>query len=906
MSGLQDSIPFSSVWLEWESAYCVCVRSICSYLVSWASSSMHLVILKVSISYRPKFVPLMAWQGRVPYFEVALYVFYLYLQSAAGIYAIKNWLWLPVEQWAYRAITTAAYNHIMGLSSGFHESKQSGELYKSIEQGSSVNDLLETMLFEVLPMLIDIFVAFTYLYYLFDAYMALIVGTTTVLYLWVSTYFTAMQSDSRRRQMGISRKESQVLYDSMGNWRTVSYFNRIPYEQQRYASVVTLHMQSQRKSWILHYVSWAAESVVLDFGLAGACFLAAYQVASGIQSVGSFVTLFTYWGQLSGEFRCYQTLLNAFAEAIEGPLMFFSQAHVRLMAKLIDAEQLLQVFQTKPSVAEKKGAKKLNLDKGDVEYSNVHFSYDGKKQILKDLSFHAAAGQTVALIGETGGGKSTILKLLFRFYDVTSGSITIDGQDIRDVTLESLRECIGVVPQDPSLFSDTIMNNVRYSRLDATENEVFDACKAAAIHDKITSFTNGYQSKVGEHGVTLSGGELQRVAIARAILKNSKMILLDEATSSVDTETERNIQEALAKLTSGRTTFVVAHRLSTIVNADLIIVIKDGQILERGTHDELFHAHGKYHDLWARQLFVAPEDTRKSDDSVIVNDLSSDLNIQDLLKAAKKIPHHHHEGSDQQHSVSAEESVGAKRPDKEDRPRKGFLGSFGKKVWKPEAPDFVPQHLRETASKGGSASHEHSGSAHDHGHNRQGKTGAKHEKRPFSVRGAVRQSANNPSASQPSMATQQQPQESQPLGQTQRERTMRFRSRRDKSKTEPPRLGRSQTDGTGDMEPGSSSQGQSIDNPSRRVSAPSDPPSAPINLTNSDGGQPRRRQRHWRIKNREAARTKSTGGLKNWSTDSTQRGTPTAPSTSPITGVPLANDLKTVPSSTGVRFVSGV
>ena len=246
--------------------------------------------------------PLMTTQGNAPYAEVGLYLFFLWLKSSAGIRAVRNWLWLPVEQFAYKGITTAAYNHIMGLSSDFHDAKQSGELYKSIEQGKSVNELLETLLFDVLPMLVDLFVAFAYLYYLFGAYMTLIVGTTTVFYLWISTYFTAMQSNTRRRERDISRKEYQILYDSMGNWKTVSYFNRIPYEQDRYSSTVRLHMVAQRKSWIMHYVSWGAENLVLDFGLAGACFLAVYQVTCGVQSVGSFVTLFTYWSQLIGEF----------------------------------------------------------------------------------------------------------------------------------------------------------------------------------------------------------------------------------------------------------------------------------------------------------------------------------------------------------------------------------------------------------------------------------------------------------------------------------------------------------------------------------------------------------------------------------------------------------------------------
>ena len=287
----------------------------------------------------------------------------------------------------------------------------------------------------------------------------------------------------------------------------------------------------------------------------------------------------------------------------------------------MDAEELLRLFQTKPSVQD--GPNELSIAGGNVAFEKVSFSYDGKKNNIKDISFHAKQGQKVALIGETGAGKSTILKLLFRFYDVTNGSVSIDGQDTRNVTLESLRDCIGVVPQDPSLFNDTVIANVRYAKLDATDEQVMDACKAAAIHDKILTFTDGYQTKVGEHGVKVSGGELQRIAIARAILKNPKIILLDEATSSVDSETEGKIQEGLQKLCQGRTTFVVAHRLSTIMDSDFIIVIKDGTILEEGTPSDLFRRKGKYYRLWTKQMGITDATTSDEDAS------SSGVTLQD-------------------------------------------------------------------------------------------------------------------------------------------------------------------------------------------------------------------------------------------------------------------------------------
>lgn len=270
-----------------------------------------------------------------------------------------------------------------------------------------------------------------------------------------------------------------------------------------------------------------------------------------------------------------------------------------LQRSLVQAEQLLELLKTEPTV--KDGAAEFQFGKGAIEFEAVHFSYDGTKSIVNDLNFSAFPGQKIALVGETGCGKSTILKLLFRLYDVGSGSVKIDGQDLRDVTLKSLRSCIGVVPQNPVLFNDTVMNNVRYSKLDATDEQVIEACKAAAFHEKILTFTNGYASMVGENGVKLSGGEVQRLAIARAILMDPKIILLDEATSAVDCQTEALIQTALRRLSHGRTTFCVAHRLSTVMDADVMLVVKDGSIAEQGSPKELIKQKGKFFDLWSLQ-----------------------------------------------------------------------------------------------------------------------------------------------------------------------------------------------------------------------------------------------------------------------------------------------------------------
>lgn len=336
-----------------------------------------------------------------------------------------------------------------------------------------------------------------------------------------------------------------------------------------------------------------------------------------------------------------------------------------MVQDLIDAEALLELFQKKPTV--KDGKEPFRFKCGAVHFRRVGFSYDGEKEIIKDFNFHAQPGQKVALVGETGGGKSTILRLLFRFYDAQKGSITIDDHDIRDVTLSSLREYIGVVPQDPSLFNESIMENVRYARLDATDEEVMEACRAASIHEKILTFSNGYSTSVGENGVVLSGGELQRVAIARVILKNPRIILLDEATSSVDTETERRITNALQLLTKGRTTFTVAHRLSTVKSSDIILVIKDGMIAEQGSPRELLDKKGEFSKLWLQQMEInfPPTDLKPAD--------PTQAKLGDVLQTS----------SDEENRRSSESSTS------------------GITSLRATAPDFVPHFQRGTSTGGG-------------------------------------------------------------------------------------------------------------------------------------------------------------------------------------------------------------
>lgn len=530
-----------------------------------------------------------------PLRQFILYVLFDWVDSSRIMDSIKGYLWLPVEQHAYKSITTAAYNRIMTLSSDFHDDKKSGEIFKSIDQGKSIYSLLENALFEIFPMLFDLIVACAYLSYLFGWYMAILVCSATVAYIWTAKYYTKKFVGVLRLRSVAVRSENQILHDTVGCWVSVVYFNNLDYEQTRYTDAIVHSLESNRALSLLFYISGIAKDSMLKIGFAGASALAAYRVNNGSLGVESFVVLLSYWSRFTGMLQSS----NRIRLTDLGPLAMFGYLQRDMQRNLVEAEQLLDLLRTEPTV--KDGSKQFELDQGAVSFDAVNFSYDGEKSILKDINFSASPGQKVAIVGETGSGKSTMLKLLFRFYDVTSGSVKIDHQDVRDVTLESLRQCIGVVPQDPALFNDTVMNNVRYSRLNATDEEVVLVCKAASIHDKILTFTNGYSTMVGENGVKLSGGEIQRIAIARAILKDPKIILLDEATSAVDSHTESQIQKALRELTHGRTTFVVAHRLSTVIDADVLLVIKDGRIVEQGPPRELLKNKGEFYDLWSLQ-----------------------------------------------------------------------------------------------------------------------------------------------------------------------------------------------------------------------------------------------------------------------------------------------------------------
>ena len=537
--------------------------------------------------------------GVFPLRAVGIWMLLAWLNSRAGVHIIQSLAELPVQQFAYKSIGATAFAHIMGLSMDFHNEKNSGELIRAVDQGQNLQGLLEFACFQVGPMFIDLIVAFVYTYTLFDIYMSYILLVVGVAYIWVGAK-TTMWSVKRRRRFNTAwRNESKIQNEAINNWQTVSHFNRSQYECERYNKSIDEFNSAEMSFFIAYYVGGGAQSLIMVLGRLAATFLAAYRVSQGTVPVGNFVALTFYW------------------RSIESPLTQVSWSIRRVTQMLTDSERLLQLLQTKPTISDIAGAVDISIKDGHVEFENVDFAYDPRRAVLKDVSFAAKPGQTIALVGETGGGKSTILKLLYRYYDVAGGAIRIDGQEIRGVKLDSLRDSFGMVPQDPSLFNVSLMDNIKYARLDATDDEVKDACRAAAIHDKIESFPDKYKSTVGERGVKLSGGELQRVSIARAILRQPKIVLLDEATSMIDAETESVIQEAFKRLTASRTTFIIAHRLSTIQHADLILVINDGQIIERGTHEQLLASKGRYVALWSKQL------------SKDVKDIGSTLDVED-------------------------------------------------------------------------------------------------------------------------------------------------------------------------------------------------------------------------------------------------------------------------------------
>lgn len=522
---------------------------------------------------------------RLPWEQIVLYITYRFLQGNMGVLgALRSTLWVPVGQYSYQALSTSAFEHVHSLSLDFHLGKKTGEVLSALSKGNAINSFLEQVSFQVVPMLVDLGVAIAYFFFEFDAYYALIVAIVTFCYLYITVRMAQWRADIRREMVNKSREEDAVKNDSMIAYETVKYFNAEAYEFGRYRSAVRAYQNAERKVLLSLNVMNVTQNLVFTIGLVIACFLAAWQVTIGEIRVGKFVSLLAYLAQL------------------QGPLNFFGTFYRSIQSSMINSERMLELFKEEPTVVDAPEAKKISSCTGEITFKDVHFSYDHRKPALRGLDFVCKPGTTTAFVGESGGGKTTVLRLLFRFYNIQQGSIMVDGQDVRDITIDSLRSEIGVVPQDTVLFNESVMYNLKYANPDATDEMVHEACRAASIHDKIMSFPDGYETKVGERGLRLSGGEKQRVAIARTILKDPKIILLDEATAALDSETEQHIQAALKELAKGRTTLVIAHRLSTITQANQILCLHEGKVIEAGTHEELLAKGGRYAMMWRKQI----------------------------------------------------------------------------------------------------------------------------------------------------------------------------------------------------------------------------------------------------------------------------------------------------------------
>lgn len=521
----------------------------------------------------------------MPWKSLGLLVLYRLLQGPSGLLgSLRALLWIPVSQHTYQALMTSAFEHVHSLSLDFHLGKRTGEVLSALNKGSSVNSFLEQITFQVFPMLIDLVAAISYFYIFFDAVYAVLVSAIVFYYLYLTIRMASRTAEQRRAMSNLDREEEAVKNDSIISYETVKYFNAEAFEFNRYREAVQNFQTAEAKvTWSISTMN-VCQSLVFMTGLLITMMLGAYQVVLGQREVGEFVTLLIYLQQL------------------QGPLNFFGTFYRTVQQAMISGERLLELFKQQPSVVDKFGASKLESCEGQVEFSKVGFAYDPRKPALQDLSFVCKPGTTTALVGESGGGKSTLFRLMYRYYNCQHGQIKIDDHNVKDVTIDSVRRHIGVVPQDTILFNDTLMYNLKYANQEATDEEIFRACQAASIHERIMTFPDGYHTKVGERGLRLSGGEKQRVAIARTLLKQPKIILLDEATSALDSQTEQEIQSRLAKIGQGRTVLLIAHRLSTITHADQILVIHQGRIVERGTHESLLASGKQYADMWNRQV----------------------------------------------------------------------------------------------------------------------------------------------------------------------------------------------------------------------------------------------------------------------------------------------------------------
>ncbi|MFT6898733.1 MAG: ABC-type transport system involved in Fe-S cluster assembly fused permease/ATPase subunit [Paraglaciecola sp.] len=497
---------------------------------------------------------------------------------------IRDTLFGRVTERAMRRMSLQVFKHLHKLDLDFHLNRQTGGLSRDIERGTSgISFLMRFLVFNIIPTLLEILAVIGVLFYNYGISFALIILLSVLVYIGFSFKTTDWRTQYVREVNQADSTSSTRAIDSLLNYETVKYFNNESYEADRYDVALGAWEDARRKNRLSLFALNGGQAAIIALAMTSMMAMAAYQVAHNKMTIGDFV------------------LINAFTMQIFMPLNFLGFVYREIRGSMANIENLFTLLSKQPKITNQDNDKTLQVSGGKIEFKHVKFSYRKDRTILHDVSFTIEPGQKVAVVGESGAGKSTLVKLLFRFYDPDSGCISIDGQDIRQISQQSLRSAIGIVPQDTVLFNDSIFENIRYGRPDATNNEVQEAIHHAHLDAFISALPDGTSTKVGERGLKLSGGEKQRVAIARTILKKPPILVFDEATSSLDSRSEQAILQALKDIAQGHTSLVIAHRLSTIIDADKIVVMHNGAIAEQGSHQQLLTLGGAYHRLWHTQ-----------------------------------------------------------------------------------------------------------------------------------------------------------------------------------------------------------------------------------------------------------------------------------------------------------------